>query len=118
MGAVKRKYCDAYLDAFNAIPGASKSWLGMGTKLLTMKRPDHFVWINNPSRVGYADIFLPRIQLRTLVTTGSASSNLWKSCLGGSPRYLKMKLSKRYGWGVRQCWMPSTTTQRKGTSNS
>lgn len=57
IGAVKRKHYDAYLDAFNAIPGASKSWLGMGTRLLTMKRPDHFVCINNPNRVGLCGYF-------------------------------------------------------------
>lgn len=56
-GAVKRRHYDAYLAAFKKIPGASETWIGMGTRLLTMKRPDYFICIDNANRNGLCDYF-------------------------------------------------------------
>lgn len=49
-GEVSQTAYDNYLRLFKTVPGASKTWTGMGTRLLAMKRPDQFVCIDNSNR--------------------------------------------------------------------
>ena len=56
-GPVKRRHYDNYLTSFKKIPGSSKNWLGMGTRLLAMKRPDYFVCIDSANRTGLCNYF-------------------------------------------------------------
>lgn len=56
-GAVTRAHFDGYLKAILSVPGASNNWIGMGTRLLTMKRPDRFVCIDKANRVGLCAYF-------------------------------------------------------------
>ena len=56
-GEIRRENYDAYLTEFKQIPGASESWIGMGTRLLAMKRPDYFVCIDNANKFGLCDYF-------------------------------------------------------------
>jgi hypothetical protein len=57
MGPIKRRHYDAYIDAFKKIPGSSKTWIGMGTRLLNMKRPDYFVCYDGANDVGLSNQF-------------------------------------------------------------
>lgn len=57
LGTVERKHFDAYLATIMTIPEASPSWIGMGTRLLTMKRPDRFVCIDSANRDGLCAYF-------------------------------------------------------------
>lgn len=56
-GIVLHEHYQAYLAAFKKIPSASKTWIGMGTRLLAMKRPDYFVCIDNANRNGVCGSF-------------------------------------------------------------
>lgn len=56
-GSVRRKHFEAYLKAFKKVPGASETWTGMGTRLLAMKRPDHFVCIDGANKKGLCNYF-------------------------------------------------------------
>jgi len=51
-GPVTKRDYDAYLKTFKTIPSASKTWLGMGTRLIAMRRPDQFVCIDGPNKKG------------------------------------------------------------------
>lgn len=56
-GPVLRRHYDAYRQAFYRIPEASKNWIGMGTRLLAMKRPDQFICIDSANRAGVCGYF-------------------------------------------------------------
>ena len=55
--SVTRKQFDAYLKIILRIPEAGPGWIGMGTRLLTMKRPDRFVCIDKANRDGLCNYF-------------------------------------------------------------
>jgi hypothetical protein len=57
VGNIERRHYEAYCNALYEIKGASATWVGMGTRLLAMKRPDRFVCINGPNRDGLCDHF-------------------------------------------------------------
>ncbi|MCJ1888243.1 phospholipase D family protein [Pseudomonas sp. LA21] len=57
IGPVRRRHYDAFLAAFLRIPTAKVTWLGFGTRLLAVKRPDYFVCVCNPNVRHLADIF-------------------------------------------------------------
>lgn len=55
---VTRAHYDRYVQAFKRVPDSSKTWIGMGTRLLAMKRPDYFVCIDKANRDGLCDNFV------------------------------------------------------------
>jgi HKD family nuclease len=56
-GEVTREHYDAYRQAFMRIPGAKKTWEGLATRLLAMKRPDYFVCLNGANNEGLCHYF-------------------------------------------------------------
>lgn len=70
-GKVTHEHYKAYLSAFLKIPGASKTWTGMGTRLLAMKRPDYFVCIDGANRYGLCTHF-------SVAPTTTNLSNYWE----------------------------------------
>lgn len=57
MGPVRRSDFDGFLSLFRSVLGASDGWVGLGTRLLAMKRPDYFVCICKPNKRQLADAF-------------------------------------------------------------
>nr|AOH36970.1 hypothetical protein BGP89_11910 [Luteimonas sp. JM171] len=56
-GRIERHHYDAYCEALYKIEGASPTWIGMATRLLTMKRPDRFVCVDSANRDGLCKYF-------------------------------------------------------------
>lgn len=56
-GPIRKRHFIEYLKNFYSIEGAGHGWIGMGTRLLAMKRPDYFVCVDNPNRRGLCDYF-------------------------------------------------------------
>jgi len=56
-GPIRKRHFIEYLKNFYSIKGAGHGWIGMGTRLLAMKRPDYFVCVDNPNRRGLCDYF-------------------------------------------------------------
>lgn len=56
-GPIREAHYNAYLAEFKTIPSASGTWIGMGTRLLAMKRPDYFVCIDSANRDGLCNHF-------------------------------------------------------------
>ncbi|WP_417701094.1 phospholipase D family protein [Pseudomonas sp.] len=57
VGAVKRRHYDAFVENFLQVQGAVDTWIGFGTRLLAMKRPDYFFCYCDPNKRGLADAF-------------------------------------------------------------
>ncbi|MDH0302436.1 MULTISPECIES: phospholipase D family protein [unclassified Pseudomonas] len=57
VGPVKRRHYEAFVEIFQRIPTARATWIGFGTRLLAIKRPDYFVCICNPNKRQLADVF-------------------------------------------------------------
>lgn len=57
VGAVRRRHYDAFVEKLMMVPGAADTWIGFGTRLLAMKRPDYFFCYCDPNKRGLADAF-------------------------------------------------------------
>jgi len=54
---VERHHFEAFRKTFLTMPGATDGWLGLATRLLAMRRPDHFVCIDGPNVRGVSAAF-------------------------------------------------------------
>ncbi|MGG2400134.1 hypothetical protein ACJRW5_24650 [Pseudomonas sp. SH1-B] len=57
LGPVKRRHYEAFVSRFLRVPGAAATWIGIGTRLLAMKRPDYFFCYCGPNELGLAAAF-------------------------------------------------------------
>ena len=56
-GHVEREHYEQYCREFYKIDGARLTWVGLGTRLLAMKRPDVFVCLDGANREGLCGYF-------------------------------------------------------------
>lgn len=68
---VHERHYNAFVKTFLRIPIASDGWLGFGTRLLAMKRPDQFVCLDGPNIKGVSAAFGARYSTVRL-------SNYWE----------------------------------------
>lgn len=54
---VERRHYDAFMETFVRIPNVTNGWLGLGTRLLAMRRPDQFVCLDGPNIQGVSAAF-------------------------------------------------------------